>query len=71
MSETDIKAGDLVYIGNGTLDSGAIVWRVLNVYQAAEDKFYAVLASGMTERHATVPIERLRPFRPRLQEPAA
>lgn len=69
MSEADIKPGDLVYNGKGTLETGAIVWRVLNIYQA-EGKRYAVLASGMTERHATVPVERLRPFRPRLKEPA-
>lgn len=64
-----LSAGDLVYCGKGTLDTGAIVWRIVSIYQATEDKQYAVLRSGMTERTATVPVERLRRFTPRISEP--
>jgi len=64
------KVGDLVYRGKRDLSGGAIVWRIVSIYQATDDKFYAVLTSGMTDRGATVPVEKLSKFIPRLTEPA-
>lgn len=63
--------GDLVFVGSPAPLDQKVIWRVTSIYQAADDKIYAVLTSGMTERGSTVPIERLTHYRPRLTEPAA
>ena len=70
MSVDELKAGDLVFVGQPAPLDQKVVWRISSIYQAAGDKHYAVLASGMTERGAIVPIERLTRFKPRVTEPA-
>lgn len=60
---------DLVFIGDPAPLDRKVIWRIASMYEAAENKIYAVLTSGMTERSSTVPLERLSHYRPRVLEP--
>lgn len=68
---SEFKPGDLVFVGPAAPLTDKVVWRVVNINQAAEGVEYATLTSGMTERSSIVPVQRLTRFAPRMLEPAA
>lgn len=67
---SDIREGDLVFIGPPAPLDAKIVWKVVRINPATEGVVYATVRSGMTERVSVVPIERLTKYTPRVLEPA-
>ena len=61
-----MRVNDLVFVGNPAPLTEKVVWRIAEIHDGN-----AVLVSGLTERRAVYPLERLTKFTPRLREPAA
>lgn len=66
------RAGDTVFVGPAADLAQKTTWKILSLWQAADDVEYATVSSGLTGLIRSFPVKKLTPFVPvtRVVEPA-